>query len=86
MAYESCSIYSLVYEVDNLPSEDDLKRDYLEFLGLYENMSESLLLAEVDSYVYEEIERQNLSVVPEMRDFEPRKFKKRKANSGSGTV
>ena len=84
MAYESCSIYSLVYEVDNLPSEDDLKRDYLEFLGLYENMSESLLLAEVDSYVYEEIERQNLSVVPEMRDFEPRKFKKRKSNSGSG--
>lgn len=84
-AYERCSIYSLVYEIDELPSEVELKRDYLEFLNLYENMCTSLLLADVDSYVYESIETRNITTQPELKDFEPRKFKKRKANSGSGS-
>ncbi len=85
-AYEHCSIYSLVYKVSQLPSEDELKRDYLEFLNLYENMCTSLLLADVDSYVYEAIETESLTSNPELRDFEPRKFKKRKANPVTGTA
>ena len=83
-AYERCSIYSLVYEIGELPTENELKRDYLEFLNLYENMCTSLLLADVDSYVYESIETRNITTQPELKDFEPRKFKKRKANSGLG--
>ena len=83
-AYERCSIYSLVYEIGELPTDIELKRDYLEFLNLYENMCTSLLLADVDSYVYESIETRNITSQPELKDFEPRKFKKRKANSGSG--
>ena len=83
-AYERCSIYSLVYEISELPTENELKRDYLEFLKLYENMCSSLLLADVDSYVYESIETRNITSQPEIKDFEPRKFKKRRANSGSG--
>ena len=83
-AYEHCSIYSLVYEIGALPTENELKRDYLEFLNLYENMCTSLLLADVDCYVYESIETRNLTSQPELKDFEPRKFKKRKTNSGLG--
>jgi hypothetical protein len=83
-AYERCSIYSLVYQISELPAESELKRDYLEFLNLYENMCTSLLLADVDSYVYEAIETRNILKKPELRNFEPRKFKNRKANSGSG--
>lgn len=85
-AYERCSIYSLVYEISELPSEIELKRDYLEFLNLYENMCTSLLLADVDSYVYESIEARNVTSEPETKDFEPRVFKKRKPNSVSGNA
>jgi hypothetical protein len=56
----------------------------LEFLNLYEKMCASLLLADVDSYVYESIETKNLPSRPELRDFEPRKFKKRNTNLGLG--
>lgn len=51
--YEKCAIYSLTYDLDDLPSDDALKKDYSEYLSLYDAMAESLLLAEVDDYVLE---------------------------------
>lgn len=51
--YEKCSIYSLTYETANLPSDAELAADYQEYLRLYDRMADSLLLADVDAYVYE---------------------------------
>jgi hypothetical protein len=55
-AYEHCAIYSLTYQLSSLPSDEDLKQDYLEYLYLYDRMANSLLLAEVDDYVLETAE------------------------------
>jgi hypothetical protein len=82
-AYEKCAIYSLTYEIDHLPSESDLKKDYLEYLNLYTKMSESLLLADVDSYVYEEVDKIELKAEVQVKNFEPRIFKRRKPGTGS---
>ncbi len=84
-AYEKCSIYSLSYEINNLPSEAELKRDYEEYVNLYDNMSESLLLADVDSYVYESIDEQEIKSEVQLAVFEPRVFKKRKADPSGGS-
>jgi hypothetical protein len=88
-AYEKCSIYSLSYDINNLPSEEELKRDYREYVDLYDTMSESLLLADVDSYVYESIDEQAVKSEVQLAVFEPRIFKKRRsdssANSNSGS-
>jgi len=87
--YGKCAIYSLTYDINNLPSEADLKRDYLEYISLYDMMSESLLLADVDSYVYESIDEQEIKSEVQLAVFEPRVFKKRKSgssgNSNSGS-
>lgn len=53
--YEKCAIYSLTYDLDDLPNDETLKKDYSEYLNLYDAMAESLLLAEVDDYVLETI-------------------------------
>lgn len=82
-AYEKCSIYSLSYDINNLPSEEELRRDYLEYVNLYDSMSESLLLADVDSYVYESIDEQEIKSEVQIAVFEPRVFKKRKSDSSS---
>ena len=84
-AYEKCSIYSLNYEINNLPSEEELKQDYLEYVNLYDSMSESLLLADVDSYVYESIDEQVVKSEVQLAAFEPRVFKKRKADSSGNS-
>jgi hypothetical protein len=84
-AYEKCSIYSLSYDINDLPSEADLKRDYLEYVNLYDSMSESLLLADVDSYVYESIDEQEVKSDVQLAEFEPRVFKKRKNDTGGGS-
>ena len=84
-AYEQCSIYSLSYDISNLPSEAELKQDYLEYVSLYDNMSESLLLADVDSYVYEAIDETNIRAAVQVITFEPRVFKKRKSEATSGS-
>jgi len=75
--YERCAIYSLTYETENLPSEESLKNDYIEYLKLYEKMSESLLLADVDAYVYESIDEPIENKEIRVERFEPRVFKKR---------
>ncbi len=82
-AYEKCSIYGLSYDINKLPSETELKRDYQEYVNLYDSMSDSLLLADVDSYVYEAIDEQEIKSEVQLTGFEPRVFKKRK--SGSST-
>ena len=83
-AYEKCAIYSLTYEIVHLPSEEELKADYLEYVKLYDLMSESLLLADVDSYVYESIDEQEIKSGVQLIDFEPRNFKNRKSGSKGG--
>jgi hypothetical protein len=83
--YGKCAIYSLSYEIKNLPSEAGLKRDYLEYISLYDMMSESLLLADVDSYVYESIDEQEIKSEVQLAVFEPRVFKKRKSDSSGNS-
>jgi hypothetical protein len=82
-SYEHCTIYSLVYEISNLPSESEMKNDYLEFLNLYNNMCDSLLLADVDSYVFELVDENELQTEVKLEDFEPLVFKKRKGKESS---
>lgn len=85
--YEKSSIYSLTYEVGALPPEEELVADYLEYLYLYNLMSESLLLADVDAYVFESAGRDN-STLGDSRNaveepFVPRQFSKRKHSADS---
>jgi len=68
-AYEHCAIYSLTYQTSSLPSDEDLKRDYLEYLSLYDRMANSLLLAEVDDYVLETVELPKTTEALETIDF-----------------
>jgi hypothetical protein len=82
-AYEKCAIYSLSYDVEDLPTEDEMKLDYLEYLKLYDRMSESLLLADVDSYVYESIEEVQVVNEVSFEEFHPKIFKKRVAKKDS---
>jgi hypothetical protein len=79
--YGKCAIYSLTYEIGDLPTEADLKRDYLEYLNLYDKMSESLLLADVDSYVYESVDEKEIESEVSVITFVPRVFKKRESGS-----
>ena len=81
--YGKCAIYSLVYDVNELPPENELKDDYLEYLNLYDLMSESLLLADVDSYVYESLDESEIKSEVQLKVFEPRIFKKRKLSAGT---
>jgi hypothetical protein len=83
-AYEHCAIYSLTYKTSNLPSDEELKRDYLEFLSLYDRMANSLLLAEVDDYVLETAEPPKASEAFEIVEFAVRPRKKAiRASDGS---
>jgi hypothetical protein len=82
-AYESCSIYNIEYDLRDLPEDSLLKEDYVNFLVLYEKMSESLLLADVDSYVYELIESPPVTQKISVEEFVPFKFKTRKKINGS---
>jgi hypothetical protein len=81
--YGKCAIYSLTYNTGNLPPEEDLKRDYLEYAKLYDLMTESLLLADVDDYVYESVNEIEIMSDVQLKEFEPRVFKKKKANPES---
>lgn len=51
--YEKCVIYALSYDLQKLPNNDVMKSDFLEYLNLYSQMSESLLIADDDAYVLE---------------------------------
>jgi hypothetical protein len=82
-AYEKCSIYSLSYLLERLPSDEELRSDYLEVITLYNEMSGSLLIPSEEDYVLEEI---TAPVVPddfETLEFVPAKRKKRKSGVSS---
>jgi hypothetical protein len=81
-AYEHCSIYSITYEINNLPDEESLKKDYLEYLDLYSLMANSLLLAEVDDYVLEAVELPQVSEKNLIKDFAIRPQAKKTSKSG----
>jgi len=80
--YEKCSIYSLTYETANLPSDAELAADYQEYLRLYDRMADSLLLADVDAYVYEMADATQLfgreSPTATEAPFVPRHFPRRR--------
>jgi len=82
-AYEHCSIYSITYEINNLPDEESLKKDYLEYLDLYSLMANSLLLAEVDDYVLEAVELPQVNEKNLIKDFAIRPQAKKTSKSGS---
>lgn len=82
-AYEHCSIYSITYEIKNLPDEESLKKDYLEYLELYSLMANSLLLAEVDDYVLESVELPRVSDTSLTKDFSIRPQAKKTSKSVS---
>lgn len=84
-AYEKCLIYSINYSLDNLPSESQMKQDYNEYLDLYNNLSDSLLLAEVDSYVYENIDEHHINSEVSLETFQPKIFKQKKNYSSQST-
>lgn len=76
-AYERCSIYSISYNLENLPSEIELREDYVNFLKLYNAMAGSVILPAVEDYVLEAVNlnvqgQSELELVPE--NFELPKF------------
>ena len=85
-AYEQCSIYSVTYSIDKMPSEESLKFDYLEMLKLYDSMADSVLLPSEESYVLEGITTPEITDKIELKDFSPyikKKRNKRGKPSGS---
>jgi hypothetical protein len=68
-AYEKCSIYSIGYSVDDLPTEVELKDDYLNLLALYDAMAGSVILPAVEDYVLEAV---NLKVAAQSESAHPR--------------
>jgi hypothetical protein len=82
--YEKCAIYGLSYDLSNLPDELSIKSDFLEYLNLYQNMSDSLLIADDDAYVLESINSK--PKITEISEIEfvprpPRKPRNSKTNS-----
>ena len=67
-AYEKCSIYSIAYSVDDLPTEVELKDDYLNLLALYDAMAGSVILPAVEDYVLEAV---NLKVEVQTESMHP---------------
>lgn len=53
-AYEKCSIYSLTYKITEI-NDITIKNDFIEYMSLYDAMADSLLLADVDDYVLEQV-------------------------------
>ena len=81
--YEKCAIYALTYDLTNLPTDELIKSDFLEYLNLYSQMSESLLIADDDAYVLESIPPiiQPSEIVE--KDFKPRPPKKSRTTKNS---
>lgn len=83
--YEKCAIYSVTYEIVNLPSEEELAADYQEYLRLYDRMADSLLLADVDAYVYELADSpqhsESEAAAATEAPFVPRQFPRRRQQS-----
>jgi hypothetical protein len=85
-AYEKCSIYSLTYKLENLPTEDSLRFDYQELLKLYQAMAGSVLLPSEEEYVIENTVTPNVPASVHVNTFVPgvRKIRKSSASEQSG--
>lgn len=70
-SYEKCAIYSIVYEISNL-TDEILRKDFEEYINLYDAMVESLLLADVDDYVFEQLVVPPQNLETKVTDFQPR--------------
>jgi hypothetical protein len=84
--YEKCAIYALSYDLQTLPTDELMKSDFLEYLDLYSQMSESLLIADDDAYVLEsKIPFAQSSDVIE-KEFKPRAPKKSRTGKNSSST
>jgi hypothetical protein len=82
-SYERCSIYCIEYDLNIKYEESNFKNDFLAMLNLYEFMTGSLLLADVEDYVIDAVEAPSLEDDFKPIDFEPRVFKRRETSAGS---
>ena len=80
-AYEKCSIYSLTYKLEDLPSEESLRFDYQELLKLYEAMAGSVLLPSEEEYVIENTVTPAVPANVHVNTFVPGQRKIRKSGS-----
>lgn len=85
-AYEHCAIYSLTYSTSDLPTDDELRSDYLEYVNLYAAMAGSLLLPDSDDYALEGLEPPRVSDAIKVKDFirRPRKNSSKPGSRDSG--
>ena len=84
--YEKCAIYALSYDLQKLPNDDLIKSDFLEYLNLYSQMSESLLIADDDAYVLESntpVAQTNEVAEKEFTPRAPKKLRTSKSNSSA---
>jgi hypothetical protein len=82
--YEKCAIYGLSYDLSDLPDELTIKSDFIEYLNLYQNMSDSLLIADDDAYVLESLNSKPImtdTVEIQFAPRPPRKPRNSKVNS-----
>ena len=84
--YEKCEIYALSYDLQTLPTNELMKSDFLEYLDLYSQMSESLLIADDDAYVLESKMPfvQSSDVIE--KEFKPRAPKKSRTGKNSSST
>jgi hypothetical protein len=84
--YEKCAIYALSYDLQTLPTDELMKSDFLEYLDLYSQMSESLLIADDDAYVLESKMPfvQSSDVIE--KEFKPRAPKKSRTGKNSSST
>jgi hypothetical protein len=84
--YEKCAIYALSYDLQTLPTNELMKSDFLEYLDLYSQMSESLLIADDDAYVLESKMpfAQSSDVIE--KEFKPRAPKKSRTGKNSSST
>jgi hypothetical protein len=84
--YEKCAIYALSYDLQTLPTDELMKSDFLEYLDLYSQMSESLLIADDDAYVLESKMpfAQSSDVIE--KEFKPRAPKKSRTGKNSSST
>lgn len=82
-SYERCSIYFLEYDLNEKLVDSQVKNDLLEMLKLYGFMTGSLLLADVEDYVLEAVERPHAEQEVQISEFNPRIIKSRQNNSSN---
>ena len=84
--YEKCAIYALSYDLQKLTNDDLMKSDFLEYLNLYSQMSESLLIADDDAYVLESntpVAQTDEVAEKEFTPRAPKKLRTSKSNSSA---